>query len=105
MATDFFYLGPSPSDEDCSQVGEDNFRQRATKEMKAYIDQLYRLFPDAQDSGVEFKIKWFNHDFGSYGEVIAQYDESNDAAFKFCIAVDNAIPYNWDEEAMEELKS
>ena len=105
MATDFFYLGPSPADEDCAQVGEDNFRQRATKEMNAYINQLYRLFPDAEEKCVTFKIKWFSHDFGSYGEVIAEYDDSDYESFKFCISVDNAIPYNWDEEALEELNS
>lgn len=101
--TEYFILGPVPSDEDCAQVGDENFRQRATLEMDAYINQLYRLFPDADSCGVIFTKKWFNHDFGSYGEVIANYN--NDEGFAFVLNVELNLPSYWDDEAREELMS
>lgn len=99
--SDYFTLGPVPSDEDCAQVGDENFRQRATLEMNAYINQLRRLFPDAESSGVRFIKQWFNHDFGSYGEVTALYN--TDEGFSAVLNIELNLPSYWDDEAREEL--
>lgn len=98
------YLGPTPCDEDCAQLGQDNFRELAKKEMNAYISQLYRTFPDVNQFNVSFKIKWENHDFGTYGEVVAVYDATNQESTKKALDIEWQLPEKWDEEAIKELQ-
>ena len=63
MVMEYMEIGSSPYDELCAQLGFDNYRKDATKEMDAYINQLNRLFIEAKNYGITFKQKWFNHDF------------------------------------------
>lgn len=105
MAMDYFYLSPTPVDEDCAQLGTDGFRKQATKEMTAFCGQLYRQFPLAKEKGVYFRIKWENHDFGQYGEVVAAYDQDDDEAMNYALFVEHNIPERWDEEALKELEN
>lgn len=103
MAIDWLYLGPTPTEESCAQVGTDNFKQIAKKEMTAFCNQLYREFPDATELGVAFKIKWEMHDFGEYGEVVAAYPLDNEKAFEYALKVEWNVPEHWDKEAIKEL--
>lgn len=100
---DFLYLGPVPCDESCAQVGDNDFRRKATIEMKAYISLLKRKFPLTEESGVTLRIKWENHDFGAYGEVVAEYDYHNEEALAYALRIENNLPYEWDETALMEL--
>ena len=99
----YLELSPCPTDEDCAQVGQPDYRAKATKEMKAYINQLYRQFPDAEDKGCDFFIKWFPHEFGSYGYVCVMFSEDEDMQVDFAYGVENNLPDNWDDEALKEL--
>jgi len=99
---DNFYLGPVPAEEDCAQVGEPDYAVKATKEMNAFINQLQREFPDYMDYGL-FRIKWQNHDFGRYGDVVFVFDDETLGAVDYAINVENNVPANWDSEALEEL--
>lgn len=96
-------ISSTPYDEDCAQVGTVDYREKATKEMKAYINQLNRRFPDAESKGIDFKIKWFNHDFGSYGEVCIVWNTDDPIADEYAYVIDSDIPSNWDDEARKEL--
>lgn len=104
MATDYIYLSPTPVEEDCAQVGEPDFRKKATKEMTAFCNQLYREFPEAREKGVYFRIKWQNHDFGEYGEVVATYEMDDSDAMEFALHVERNIPERWDEKAISDLE-
>lgn len=96
-------IGPTPCDEPCAQLGSYGFEHQASKEMKAYINQLYRQFPDAIDNGVRFKARWFNHDFGRYGEVVIYWDDEDPIADEFAYKYESNLPEKWDEEALKEL--
>lgn len=100
---DYLYLGPVPCDEDCAQVGDPDYRKNAIREVNAYIAQLKREFPDWERDGVDFRVKWENHDFGSYCEVIVSFDDSDEASTAYAFEIENNLPYNWDEEARREL--
>lgn len=104
---DYLTLGPTPSDEKCSQVGTDNYVEQSKKECTAYVHQLERLFTTAIDSKVPedcyFGIKRFDHDFGSYREVVIYYDSDNEESSNFAFNVENNCPANWDDEAKKEL--
>lgn len=102
---DYFEIGPTPCDENCAQVGEDNFRNKANIEMDAYIDQLYRLFGEKiLDTSISFKKKWFAHDFGNYGEVVIMYDDS-DEKHDLVYEIERELPENWDEQAKKDIEN
>jgi len=100
---EYLELGPSPTHEECVQVGTPEFALQAPKEMKAYMNQLKRQFPEVVDSKtLSFSIKWFPHDFGTYGEVVINYipeNEEEDIIYK----VERELPLYWDTEARIEL--
>ena len=103
MTMEYMEIGSSPYDELCAQLGFDNYRKDATKEMDAYINQLNRLFIEAKNYGITFKQKWFNHDFGTYGEVCMSWNPENEIANTYVYEIESNLPSNWDEEAKKEL--
>lgn len=100
---EYLELGPTPTHEECAQVGTPEFDIEAPKEMKAYMNQLNRQFPEVADSAtLFFSIKWFPHDFGRYGEVVINYKPGHieeDIIYK----VEKELPVHWDTEARKEL--
>lgn len=100
---EYIELGPTPTHEECAQVGTPEFEIQAPKEMKAYMSQLKRQFPEVEKSKtLSFSIKWFPHDFGTYGEVVINYlpqSEEEDIVYK----IERELPLYWDTEAREEL--
>lgn len=105
MSIDYLNLGSAPCEEDCAQVGSSNYTILANLEMDLYIDQLNRQFSDLIENDlIFFHKKWFNHDFGRYGEVVVSYNPDKEESFHAALYVENNIPYNWDEEAVKERK-
>jgi len=102
---DYNTLGPVPCEEDCVQINHDDFKRIAKIEMEAYINQLERIFPEAKEHDVQFSIKWFEHDFGQYGEVVAKYVDDNKSGYNYVFdVIDKNLPEHWDNEALEELQ-
>jgi hypothetical protein len=101
---DYIEIGPTPCDENCAQVGDDNFRMIADKEMSIYIDQLNRMFGDLikNSHSVSFSKKWFAHDFGTYGEVVINFDDEKDSEIPY--KIERNLPEQWDEEALKQIK-
>ncbi len=100
-------LGSSPSNEDCAQVGTDDYQERERVEIKAYINQLKRHliaegFADYEEY-VTLKKKGCPHDFGTYYEVAVKYDESVERAVEIAYWLEGNLPLNWDKEAIAEL--
>jgi hypothetical protein len=100
---DYLEVGPVPADEPCAQVGDMDYRNVARREMNTYARQLDRMFPDAKKYDVTFLPKFFNHDFGSYGEVCVCYDTDNEESMNFAFHVERNLPEFWDDEAVKEL--
>lgn len=101
---EYYELGPTPCDESCAQVGEPDYHEKAKKEMTAYVNLLNREFPQARDKGILFVVKWFAHDFGRYGEVVAGFsDEDSEAVSYVFDVIDKNLPSYWDNEARKEL--
>jgi hypothetical protein len=100
---DYFEIGPTPSSEDCAQLGTENYRQVAKVEMDAYIDQLNRMFGEKiQGTQIFFSKKWFPHDFGTYGEVVINYDDE-DPNSHLVYEIERELPEKWDNEAIEYI--
>lgn len=103
---DYINIGCSPAEEDCAQVGQHDYHEQARKQCIAFRNQLRRQF-GPEPEGARLVIKSFPHDFGSYMEVVCEYEEtfeeeespSVDYAFK----LESDMPLEWDMEARKEL--
>ena len=92
-------LGSTPVEESCAQVGTDDYMNRARKECHAYMGQ----FPVPADVDITFGVKRFQHDFGSYLEVVVRFNTECDRSVKYAFGVENNLPGVWDNEAKQEL--
>ena len=98
---DYITLGSTPPNEDCAQVGSDNYRERAMKECRAYKNQIERLLPPPD--GAYLSIKSFPHDFGTYHELVVWCNEEDEEASNYAYKLEGEGPANWDNIAREEL--
>lgn len=94
----YLELGSTPCDEECAQVGSENYAENVKKESQRYIRQLKRQFPEWEVKGVSFGLKSFQHDFGTYHEVVVRFDEMNDEACSYAYHIEDNLPANWEEE-------
>ena len=101
--TDYIELGPTPHGEQCAQVGDMEYSERARLECLAYIGQLRRAYPEKCEK-VRLKRESFPHDFGYYYEVVAMFRDDNEDAADAAIFLQNNAPEYWDAEAIEYLQ-
>lgn len=88
-------LGPVPAEEDCAQVGEDGYGERALEECRRYIALLRKKFGPEPD-GTRLTTKSFPHDFGSYLEVVVKFDDTNERAVAYAFELEGEAPARWD---------
>lgn len=87
---DYIELGPVPAEEECQAVGMSSYDDAAARaECERYKALLEKKFPTA-----DFAIKKFNHDFGSYREVVVYIDDNDDP---IAFHVDRNLPQTWDD--------
>lgn len=95
---DYISIGPTPTEEDCAQVGSDGYAFRARKECEVFKEQLKRTFPKGR-----FGIKAQTHDYGTYYEVVAYLPEDDKAAAEEAFKAEAETPTLWDAEARADL--
>lgn len=61
------WLGTTPIEEPCAQVGDEDFDVTASAECRRYIKLLRQRFGD-EPRGAELAVKWSQHEYGSYPE-------------------------------------
>ena len=99
---DFLYVGSSPPEETCAQVGSDDYHDRARRECRAYVNLLRRaLGPEPE--GASLSIKSCPHDFGTYLEVVCYFDPEKPESADYALRCESDGPPRWDEEALREL--
>ena len=94
MGRDYFELGPVPADEECAQLGTENYDVIAREECQRFID-LIRTSCGREPKNTELAIKPMLHDFGTYYEVVCYYDEKDDEAVGYVLDLETSIPTNW----------
>lgn len=100
---DDIYLGESPCDEDCAQVGSDGYGLRARAECQALIHQIRRQL-GPEPSGAALCIKGENHDYGRVYSVHCKFEETNEIAVAYAFKAEAEYPQKWDKEAKQELR-
>jgi hypothetical protein len=91
----YFCLGPSPAEEDCAQVGQPNYRETALAECRRFIQLLRATFGPEPD-GAHLRVKWFEHDFGAYCEVVCSFDPERAATVAYAQRCEDDAPVTWE---------
>ncbi len=94
MPRDYLTLGPTPHDEDCAQVGQPDYREKAIPECKRYIRLLREKFGD-EPEGASLNVKSFPHDFGTYFEVIVWFDQAHPLSIDYAFRLEANGPATW----------
>jgi hypothetical protein len=63
MTQDIIWIGSTPSNEDCAQVGSPDYARNARIECHAYIDAIRKVCGQ-EPEGARLTIKSQPHDFG-----------------------------------------
>jgi hypothetical protein len=100
---DYIEIGPTPVEEDCVQVGADNYGGLARRECNVFIEQLRRVF-GTEPEGARLAIKRNPHDFGEYLEVVCHYDDELPDSVEYAFKLEAKTPANWDDEAKAKLE-
>jgi hypothetical protein len=90
-----YSLGPSPVDEECVQVGSDNYLANAQKECKRYMELLEKKF-DLLD-GMYFQITYNAHDFGTYLDVEVFFNENDEEQLNYASYIEDNLPFTWED--------
>jgi len=98
---DFLYIGSTPHEEECAQVGQADYSIKAKAECKRFAEQIDRHYPLPDNASMGYlKIKANYHDFGTYYEVVAVFDDECELStnWAFSIEADElGVLSNWDE--------
>ena len=101
---DSLSIGPVPSEEECAQVGEDNYMERAQSECARFI-ALIRKAIGPEPGGARLKIQHCPHDFGTYLDVVCSFDTDNPAAVEYAYRCESDAPTMWAENDLTEERS
>jgi hypothetical protein len=93
---DYIELGCTPCEEDCLQVGTNEFGH-IRKQVMIWERQLQRVFPE---SVCNIGIRTFPHEFGDYCEAVVYFMDDYEEAHGWDI--ESSLPEHWDDEAREE---
>lgn len=97
MSIGILYLGSSPAEEGCVQVGTEGYYDLAYAECRRYI-ALIRWVVGHEPPGVQFVIKSNPHDLGYYLEVVCEFDEGNEEAIAYAFRCERDAPLSWKSE-------
>lgn len=91
---EYLEIGAYPPEEECVQVGEDNYDQRANEECRKYIEAI-RGKLGREPEGARLAIKSFPHDLGRYREVVCYYDENFPESVAYAYLCESNCPTTW----------
>ena len=95
---DYIELGCTPAEEDCIQVSRNHDYMPAMRaELHRYIDLLKSVMPVPDGIPAWYQVKFFPHDFGSYGKVVIKYSDNDPRAIEFACFVEAHTPATWDD--------
>jgi hypothetical protein len=91
------YIGSTPPEEDCAQVGQPGYDAAAIIECTRYIAQLREQF-GLEPEGARLYIKSNPHDFGTYYEVCCEYDDEIEASGTYAFKCEGEAWPEWHDK-------
>lgn len=104
---DYLNIGSTPYAEPCAQVGSPDYSRLSTIECRAFANQCHRVMVNkfGEEYTAIVRIKSFPHDFGTYKEVVVEYNPEIESQTEQALYLESADLEYWDDEAKEELQS
>ena len=96
---DYIEIGSTPHDEDCAQVGTEDYARRAKRECNLFMQQIAKHYPEP-DNGY-LSVKSFSHDFGNYYEVVANFDDDDAESVEWAYDIESdnkGVLSTWEAE-------
>ena len=93
---DFINIGPVPYEEPCAQVGSPDYQRQARQECTRFINLLRRTLGEEPENA-HLEIKSNPHDFGTYYEVVCQFDDDDEEAAKYAYRCESEAHSQWDD--------
>lgn len=93
---EFIYLGSTPPDEPCAQLGTYGYGELVVAECERYRKLILQKFGEPP-AGVDLRMKWAQHDYGDYAELVVFVDPADKAAQDWALAVEWNGPLTWDD--------
>ena len=96
--TDYLEVGPTPSGEDCQQVGTPQYdAAMARRECQQFITAIRRVCGE-EPAGATLTIRSNPHDFGTYPEVAVRFNDNVETAVAYAYHVEANAPEYWSDE-------
>jgi len=92
---DYLTIGSVPCEEECVQVGAENYYEESRKECKRFIELLRKVF-GFEPEGATLRVKAFPHDSGTYHEVVCYYDEAYPDSVDYAFELESNTPCTWE---------
>ncbi len=96
---DIFYLGPAPAEEECAQTVDNDFAARNKAECLQYITAIKRVCGEPPEEAT-LRIKSESHDFGTYREVVVEFNHECPEAVAYAMKCDEHAPTTWEQAGM-----
>ena len=94
-------IAPSPSEERCVQLtSTGEYIDAMRKEVHEFVLLLRKVFPWAEEHGVIITRKGFNHDFGTYYEAVAKFNDEDEEARRLAYFIIDNYPRKWTDETV-----
>ena len=91
----YFCIGPAPREEECAQVGTPDYYEQAIPECRRFIALLRRVF-GPEPAGAALQVKAFDHDFGTYHEVVCWFDTDIPESVAYAARCEDDAPATWE---------
>lgn len=91
----YIEIGAGPCEEECAQVGDKDYCTRAMDECNRFIDLIRKKLGPEPD-GAKLKVMGFQHEFGTYHEVVCQYDDLKQESADYAYKVEANAPTHWE---------
>jgi hypothetical protein len=94
---EYVSIGSTPHEESCAQVGDPDYAQKAKAECTRFMEHVRKHYPEP--AGGYLKIKGFSHDFGTYYEVVAVYNDCDEEAANWAFSVEadeKGVLHRWE---------
>ena len=98
----YLVIGSAPANEECAQVGSEHYHNRAMKECGFFIKE-FRLALGPEPPLAHLEVRLFDHDFGSYYEVVCYYDKDDQEAYGYALQCEDKAPTKWTGHTLKEV--
>lgn len=96
MSFEYMEIGPTPANEECLQLGADNYTSDGARAECHRFIRTIKVKLGEPPEGASLVVRSNRHDFGTYYEVAVKYDEAKEAAIDYAFKVESEAPTEWD---------